>query len=121
MDKQKILIVTDKIVIQVLFTKMLETIRPFELYFVYNGQEALDMLPTLTLDLVIVHDMLPIMSDDVFIERVRGSIQFRDLPIIFCHTFSSDKYSHVTSNNVEKVAYPFSPNKFRDAIGRLLG
>lgn len=119
MSKLKILVVEDEKGVQLLLKIWLERLKLYDLYFAENGQEALELLPTLTPDLIITDDSMPIMSGDVFIEHVKNTSS-KDIPITFYHTLPSEKYIHIDSNNIEKLTRPFSPDKFRDAIGRLI-
>jgi len=122
MNNQKILIVDDEKAVQFFLKMALEKIeiQPYDVYFAENGQEALELLPTLTPDLIMIDAIMPIMSGDAFVEHIKDT-SFKDIPIIFYHTAPSEKYSHIDSNNIEKIAYPFSPDKFRNAIVQLLG
>ena len=100
MDKKTVLIVNDEIGSRTLLTIVFKrSFENFEICTANDGQEAVEMLETLTPDLLITDSIMPRMNGDELYEHLRQTHQFKTLPIIFVSITDSKHFVLLDRND----------------------
>ena len=85
-----------------------------------NGQEALDVLASNDVDLVVLDLMMPVMDGIETCRRIREAEDMADLPVIMltAKAQASDIQSGFSTGATDYVVKPFSP---RELLSRVRG
>ena len=85
-----------------------------------NGQEALDVLATNDVDLVVLDLMMPVMDGIEACRRIREAEDMADLPVIMltAKAQASDIQTGFATGATDYVVKPFSP---RELLSRVRG
>jgi len=87
-----------------------------------NGQEGLDVLEKVWIDLILADLNMPVMGGLEMIERVRAKPDWMDIPVIVVSTESSEiRIAEIGARGIHFVHKPFRPEQIREIIQRLLG
>jgi two-component system chemotaxis response regulator CheY len=121
----EVLIVDDseamrKLIVRVISLSGFETGRCFE---ASNGQEALDILRSNWVDIVLTDVNMPVMNGEELLECVAADEMLRSIPVL---VVSTDATSHRVDRMMSLgakgyVAKPFSPETLRHRMEQLLG
>jgi CheY-like chemotaxis protein len=85
----KLLLVEDDIFYRKLYKHKFE-ISGFEVTAVENGQEALNIIPTLKPDLVLMDIMMPVMNGYEALDKLKASPETESLPVVMLTNLSSE-------------------------------
>jgi two-component system chemotaxis response regulator CheY len=115
----RVLCIDDSATIRKLVTKALEPTGA-EVLQAENGRTALEM-PVSSCDMLIVDVNMPEMDGFEFVERVRGTPELADKPILFLTTESSEsKQERGRTLSVNGwVVKPFKPDDLRQVVAAL--
>ncbi len=88
-----------------------------------NGREALDILSTKDVDIIITDWNMPIMDGLTFVKRIRSDSKYDDTPIIMVTTEAAkeDIIAALQSGVNNYVVKPFTPDVLKDKIETVLG
>lgn len=88
-----------------------------------NGQEALKLMETAWIDIVLTDFNMPVMNGLEFLKRLKASDLYEEIPVVVISTEGSDeKIARFTENGAAGyITKPFSPETLRDLITRILG
>lgn len=78
----KVLVVDDSPTAQRHISKVLNNIGLSDLFFAGNGQQALDVLAEHPVNLIVSDYNMPVMDGAAFVEAVRRSSEFKDIPVM---------------------------------------
>jgi two-component system chemotaxis response regulator CheY len=93
-----------------------------ETYQAANGQEGLDALNEHWIDLVIADINMPVMNGEEMIDRIMGSSEHKDIPIVVISTEGSKtRVERLREKGARFIHKPFTPEKIRDTVKDLLG
>jgi two-component system chemotaxis response regulator CheY len=95
----------------------------FQVTAVADGQQALKMLATHPVDVVITDLNMPVMDGVALIRALRADPKWRAVPILMLTTESgSDKKSEGRSAGATGwIVKPFNPEKLVDIVNRVCG
>jgi CheY-like chemotaxis protein len=88
-DKQTILILEDEVVLVVPLLRILRQ-RGYQVYFAEDGSEGIGMAKTYSPDLILLDLILPGMSGEDFLRRIRETEWGKDIPVIIMTNMISD-------------------------------
>jgi two-component system chemotaxis response regulator CheY len=88
-----------------------------------DGNGALDMLGTCAIELVLADLHMPNMGGVELTQRMSGDPRLRNVPVVI---ISADPNAHRIDQLKQQgvrgyLAKPFTPERFRDVLGQLLG
>lgn len=88
-----------------------------------NGREALDILETVWVDLVLLDLNMPVMNGEQFAEALRERPDLNDVGVIIVSTESNqDRLDRMRSLGVtESLRKPFEPEDLRRIVAKKLG
>lgn len=88
-----------------------------------NGREALDLLESHWVDLVLSDIHMPVMDGFGFIRAVRNSGSWADLPVVFITTESNeDRLQEAMALGARGyIRKPFQPEEIRSLLCRVMG
>jgi len=88
-----------------------------------NGKEALDVLSTKDIDIIITDWNMPIMDGLTFVKKIRSDSKYNDTPIIMVTTEAAkeDIITALQSGVNNYVVKPFTPDVLKDKIETVLG
>jgi two-component system chemotaxis response regulator CheY len=88
-----------------------------------NGKDALNVLNSEWVDLVITDIYMPVMDGYSFIREVKSLTAFKSLPILVISTEGSEKRKEELKamGVTDILRKPFSPEYLRDALIKSLG
>lgn len=93
-----------------------------EIYQAANGQEGLEALEGNWVDLVIADINMPVMNGEEMIDRMRGDLVTRDIPVVVVSSEGSQKrIKRLKEKGVIFVHKPFTPELVRDTIKAIIG
>jgi signal transduction histidine kinase/CheY-like chemotaxis protein len=112
-----ILLVEDNIVNQLVAIKLLESMKA-EVIVAQNGQEALDILPQMSADLVLMDIQMPIMDGLTATKHIRTQPCYKNLPIVAmtAHAREEDKQQCLAAGMNLHLAKPITLKALRDSI-----
>lgn len=119
-----VLIVDDSSVMRSMITKTMKmTGLPIgEIHQATNGQEGLDVLQNNWVDLVIADINMPVMNGEEMIEKIKGNVDTRDIPVIVVSTEGSKKrIDRIEEKGVVFIHKPFTPEIIRDKVQDITG
>ena len=87
-----------------------------------NGEEALAVLRTAWVDLMLLDINMPVMNGEEVIDHLRADPETSDLKIIVVSTERSDaRIERLAAKGVAFVHKPFTPESLRDVIVDITG
>jgi two-component system, chemotaxis family, chemotaxis protein CheY len=88
-----------------------------------NGQEALDLLRTNWIDIILTDVNMPVMNGEQFVSCVKADELLRNIPVLVVSTDGSEhRVQRMMSLGAKGyVQKPFSPELLRTTMERLLG
>jgi len=88
-----------------------------------NGQEALDLLRTNWIDIILTDINMPVMNGEQFVSCVKADELLRNIPVLVVSTDGSEhRVQRMMSLGAKGyVQKPFSPELLRTTMERLLG
>lgn len=87
-----------------------------------SGEDALTQLQSTWIDLVMVDLNMPGMDGEELVDRIRTSPAFARLPVLVVSTESSEtRIERLRAKGAEFVHKPFTPERLRESIVKLLG
>ena len=94
-----------------------------ELYTASNGQEALDLLRSEWVDLVLTDINMPVMSGVQLIDHMSEDENLKSIPVVVVSTEGSKtRIDDLMTKGVRAyLRKPFTPEKFREVITEILG
>jgi two-component system, chemotaxis family, chemotaxis protein CheY len=119
-----VLVVDDSAVMRSMIIKTLHLsgVPLAEVYQAANGQEGLNVLKDIWIDLALIDINMPVMGGEEMIDHVRQGLDTKDLPIIVVSTESSDtRISLLQQMGAQFVHKPFTPELLRDRIVGMTG
>jgi two-component system alkaline phosphatase synthesis response regulator PhoP len=96
---------------------------PFKVSIAYDGQEALDLINSEELDLVLLDLMMPKLSGLDVLKSVREQERFKSLPCIILTAGGDAKHERdaLALGATQFLTKPFSPKKLYALVARLTG
>lgn len=96
--------------------------RRYEVVVADDGQEALDLLPTKPLSLIILDINMPRLDGLSFLKIVREKDSYADLPILMLTTEGqdSDRDKAMSLGATDYMVKPFKPTELLERVDRLL-
>jgi two-component system chemotaxis response regulator CheY len=120
-----ILLVDDSNVVKaVLFRILMQSSLPIkQLYDASNGAEALEVLDSHRMDLVVADINMPVMDGVEMIEWMRADTRFRDIPVVVISTEgSSDRIDKLRNLGIKAyIRKPFSSDEIQTTFSKILG
>jgi len=88
-----------------------------------NGKEALDVLSTKDVDIIITDWNMPIMDGLSFVKKIRSDSKYKDTPIIMVTTEAAkeDIIIALQAGVNNYVVKPFTPDVMKDKVETVLG
>jgi two-component system chemotaxis response regulator CheY len=88
-----------------------------------DGREALDVLGARAIDLVLADLHMPNMGGIEMTQRMMGDPGLRDIPVVIVSADpNANRIDQLKQQGVKGyLAKPFTPERFRDVLGQLLG
>jgi signal transduction histidine kinase/CheY-like chemotaxis protein len=117
----RILLVEDNLVNQLVAVKLLESMK-VDVVVASNGQEALDLLPLESIDLVLMDIQMPVMDGLTATRHIRAQEEYKSLPIIAmtAHAREEDKQQCLAAGMNLHLAKPITLKALRDNIQSVL-
>jgi CheY-like chemotaxis protein len=121
-----VLIIDDSVLTRVAIKRiidMIEDIDVVETYEAENGVEALEVLETQQIDLVLADLNMPQMGGLELVERMKEKQSCADIPVVVVSTESSVTRVKglLESGIVDYLHKPFTPEEFRSMLAKNLG
>ncbi|MCH8558161.1 MAG: response regulator [Balneolia bacterium] len=86
-----------------------------------NGQEALKLMESHSVDVLLIDVNMPVMDGLEMLERVRHNPESQALPVFIISTESNEKrIEYIKSQNAEFLHKPFTPEDLKKKIVSLL-
>ncbi len=116
-NNMRILLVEDNLVNQLVAIKLLESM-DVKVVVAQNGQEALDLLASEEIDLVLMDIQMPVMDGLTATKHIRAQQQFKNLPILAmtAHARDEDKQQCLAAGMNLHMAKPITLNVLKDNI-----
>ncbi len=114
--KLKILIVDDDIINLMLLKKMLSKNGDFEILEAKNGLEALKILESEPVDIVLLDIIMPVMDGLQVIEALRSQKRYIDVPIVVLSTNEMKKREALELGANDFMEKPIRENELLDKI-----
>ena len=94
----------------------------FDAVLAANGKEALELLETGGIGLVLLDWNMPIMNGIDVIKKMRSDDRFRQIPVLMVSTESEDEriQQALEAGAQGYLPKPFTPEQLTEAIGRVL-
>mgnify|MGYP000225398462 CR=1 FL=1 len=88
-----------------------------------NGREALDILDTAWVDLVVTDLYMPVMDGYSLIREIKSRSEFKAMPVVVVSTEGSVKRKDELKamGVIDVLQKPFSPEQIRDTLVKSLG
>ncbi len=119
-----ILIVDDSSVMRGMILKSLNMsgVPLGEVHQAANGQEGLDCMNDNWVDLIFADLNMPVMGGEEMIDKMRGTKDKEDIPIIVVSTEGSEtRIEKLKEKGIAFIHKPFTPEIIRDTINDLTG
>ncbi|SEK56007.1 Signal transduction histidine kinase [Colwellia chukchiensis] len=115
-----ILLVEDNLVNQLVAVKLLESMQA-QVLVAENGQVALDMLPTVEVDVILMDIQMPVMDGLTATQRIKALPEYAGIPIIAmtAHAREEDKQQCLAAGMDYHIAKPISPVVLKASILQL--
>jgi CheY-like chemotaxis protein len=91
---KKIMIVEDEKAYHDLYRIMLEG-KDYDIIYVYDGNEAMQVLEQNKPDLIILDMLLDMVTGDTFFLHIKGMPRYADIPVIIISAFSKKQYKNL--------------------------
>ena len=116
-----VLLVEDNLVNQLVAIKLLESLK-IKVTVAQNGQEALDLLITHNVDLVLMDIQMPVMDGLTATKHIRAQSQFKTLPILAmtAHAREEDKQQCLAAGMNLHLAKPITLEALKENIMSVL-
>jgi len=112
----KILIVDDDVINLMLLKKMLSKNGDFEILEAKNGLEALKILESEPVDIVLLDIIMPVMDGLQVIEALRSQKRYIDVPIVVLSTNEMKKREALELGANDFMEKPIRENELLDKI-----
>ena len=109
MNKKKILLVDDEIILRDTLTDML-TLNNYSILTAANGEEALAILDDWIPDIIISDIMMPVMDGYTFYEKIKDSVVLNQIPFVF---FSAKNDKEANDKFIQKGVELFISKPFK--------
>ncbi|MBS0196876.1 MAG: response regulator [Planctomycetes bacterium] len=88
-----------------------------------NGREALDVIETVWIDLVLLDLNMPVMDGEQFARELRQNPDFKDVAVVVVSTEANQERLHRMRDLgvIESLRKPFKPEDLRKIIATALG
>jgi len=88
-----------------------------------NGKEALALLESHWVDLILTDINMPVMDGEEFLERLRQDELYRDIPVIVVSTDGTEHRMQrlIALGAKDYVSKPFAPETLRSGVEKVLG
>jgi two-component system chemotaxis response regulator CheY len=120
-----VLVVDDSPVLRAAIRKVakLAGVEEDQIFEAGNGQEALDVLETVWIDLVLLDLNMPVMDGEEFAQRVRRNDDLADVAIVVVSTEANrERLDRMRAlGTLEVLHKPFEPEDLRRIIGTVIG
>jgi two-component system chemotaxis response regulator CheY len=120
-----VLVVDDSPVLRAAIRKVakLAGVEEDQIFEAGNGQEALDVLETVWIDLVLLDLNMPVMDGEEFARRVRENGDLADVSIVVVSTEANrERLDRMRAlGTLEVLHKPFEPEDLRRIIGTVIG
>jgi two-component system chemotaxis response regulator CheY len=120
-----VLVVDDSPVLRAAIRKVakLAGVEEDQIFEAGNGQEALDVLETVWIDLVLLDLNMPVMDGEEFARRVRENDDLADVAIVVVSTEANrERLDRMRAlGTLEVLHKPFEPEDLRRIIGTVIG
>ena len=122
MKKKKILLVDDTVTIVETLSEVLIS-NGYDIVPAFDGSEAIELLKSITPDLVIIDYMMPKMNGIETIKMIRSQWQFKDMPIFLISAFADKELvEKAIGTNVSRIlCKPFTPAYLVQQLPAILG
>ncbi len=121
-EKRKILIVDDSVTTRTLEKTILES-QGYEVYMAVDGLDALDLMETTDIDLVVADIQMPKMDGFTLIEEMKKSERLKEMPVIIVSSMA-DQQDMARGLELGADAYiikqKFDQKNLLEAIGQIL-
>lgn len=97
---------------------------PFRVTLAFDGQEAMDVLEReAQIDLVVLDLMMPRLSGLDVLDRIRGSVKWKNTPCIILTAAGQEQYERDAREGgaTDFLTKPFSPKRLYSRIAQLTG
>ena len=119
-----VLVVDDSILMRTALKRTIEMsdLDMSDFYEAANGQEALDLLSSNTVDLIFTDLNMPVMDGIELTHRLKASKEYAGIPIIVISTESSKtQIDNLKAEGIDDFLHkPFTPEQFKAVIKRNL-
>lgn len=121
MSKKKILIADDDRMLRALLSHKLKAL-DCDIVQSENGREALEMLASDDIDLVILDGMMPVMDGTEALQRMRSNPETSSLPVIMltARRREEDAVMALEMGATDYISKPFNPDELMIRIRRWL-
>ncbi|POY41429.1 hypothetical protein C3L50_02615 [Flavobacterium alvei] len=109
MNKKKILLVDDEIILRNTLTDML-TLNNYSILTAANGEEALAILEDWIPDIIISDIMMPVMDGYTFYEKIKDFVVLNQIPFVF---FSAKNDKEANDKFIQKGVELFISKPFK--------
>lgn len=120
-----VLVVDDSPVLRAAIRKVakLAGVEEDQIFEAGNGQEALEVLETVWIDLVLLDLNMPVMDGEEFAGRVRRNPDLADVAIVVVSTEANrERLDRMRAlGTLEVLHKPFEPEDLRRIIGTVIG
>lgn len=118
--KHRLLLVEDNPSVREYMNEILQ--EHYEVYLSGNGVEALDILASYKIDVIVTDLMMPVMDGIEFLRGVKERYEFQDIPVLVVSARGSqeDKYQVMELGVSNILVKPFDRNEFLLQIKNLL-
>ncbi|MGB3466919.1 MAG: ATP-binding protein, partial [Cyclobacteriaceae bacterium] len=118
--KKKLLLVEDNPAVRAYMKEIVEL--RYDVYLSSNGREALVVLGSYKIDLIITDLMMPVMDGFEFLNGIKERYEYQDIPVLVVSARDSqeDKYKIMKLGVSNILAKPFDRNEFLLQIQNLL-
>ena len=113
-----VLVVDDEHIIAVMIRDFLED-EGFRVHLALNGNEALRVMESEQIDLIITDLMMPLMRGDTFIKKLRVDPQYAHIPIILMSAVPHAREA-LGDHNIALLTKPFDLLTLLEAVEELL-
>lgn len=116
----KILIVDDSLTARSFIRRCLDAagFGGSEYFEAPNGEEALNRMKNIDIDLILTDINMPVMDGRKFLRRVRSSIRFNEIPVIVISSVAGQKEKNNLKENgaTAVISKPMSPMKLLEVL-----
>ncbi|MBW1974785.1 MAG: response regulator [Deltaproteobacteria bacterium] len=94
-----------------------------EIYEAGNGKEALEVLDSNWIDLILSDIHMPVMDGLEFLRKLKAKEEFKDIPVVLITTESSeDSLNEAMALGAQGyIRKPFQPDQIREYLSGIMG